>query len=517
MTLQARNAVFPACLCFVVIFSMLSAASYASSDEVRVFGDKIVAKDEMISGDVIAVTGNLIIRGRIAGNAVAMIGDVILDSSAVVDGDVIAKQGRIYRNEGALVSGNLIEGSVPSIKIGRGNDLEPNRSRSYDFRDDLSRSGDPWDSYHPRCTKSKLFILAETEVHLSYTKVDGFYLGIQLDRLPVYDYGIHFRTFASGGYAFGSHTWQGGGGFGFGVLPRNDDPPDTDWPQRAPTLLELSFDAYHQNVTEDSWYMSDFESSLASFFIHEDFRDYYQREGFGVSLTCIPLSFMDLRLRYQAEQQSNLENAVDWALFGGDKSFRPNQPIEPGMLRKWVFGMNLDTRDDEEDPESGWLIGVNYEWSDPRIASDFDYHKWVLDLRRYQPLGRSINFDTRVRLGNSEGRLPIQKRFYLGGPSSLPGFGLKEFSGRETALWNSEIRLHGSRRHGFFLGIELFFFADVGMAADRPLAELSPEEWASDVGVGIGDPTDTVRLLVAKRTDTAYDPYVWMLRIQRPF
>jgi hypothetical protein len=517
MTCNALTAVLPARLPIVVIFSLIAAVCRASSDEVRVFGDKIVATDEVISGDVIAVTGNLIIRGQVAGNAVAMIGDVILDSSAVVNGDVIAKQGRIYRNEGALVSGNLIEGSVPTVKIGRRSDMDPIRLRSPNFRDAVCQGDDEWDSFHPRYPRSKRFILSETDVQLSYTKVDGIYLGIQLDKLPVYDYGIHFRTFASGGFAFGSHTWQGGGGFGFGVLPREDDSPHADRLDPIPTLLDLSFDAYHQNVTEDSWYMSDLENSLASFFIHEDFRDYYQREGFGISLTYIPLPPMDLRLRYQAEQQSNLENAVDWGLFGGDKSFLPNRPIEPGMVREWIFGANLDTRDDEDNPGSGWLIRMDFEWSDSHIASDFDYRKWVLDLRRYQPLGRCVNFDTRVRLGNSEGRLPVQKRFYLGGPSSLPGFGLKEFSGREAALWNAEIRLHGSRSHGFFPGFELFFFADAGMAADQPLAELSSEAWASDVGVGISDPSETVRLLVAKRTDTAYDPYVWMVRIQRPF
>lgn len=516
MTFDALSAVFPLRFRIALLFGLLSAASCAASDEVRFFGDKVVAADEVISGDVIAVTGNLIIRGQISGNAVAMIGDVILDSSAVVNGDVIAKQGRIHRNEGALVSGNIVEGSAPSIKIGRRTELEPHRLRSNGSNVAICHN-DSGDGIHPFGRRSNSLVFSETDIQLSFTKVDGLYLGIQMDQLPVNDYGIHFRTFAAGGFAFGSHTWQGSGGFGFGILPASGDPPYRETSKRTPTLLELSFDAYHQNFTEDSWYMSDMENSLASFFIHEDFRDYYQREGFGVTLSCMPLRALDLRLRYQAEQQSNLENAVNWALFGGDKSFLPNRPIESGMLREWIFGANLDTRDDGDNPGSGWLIRADFEWADPRIASDFDYRKWLVDLRRYQPLGRFVNFDTRIRLGNSGGKLPDQKRFYLGGPSSLPGFGLKEFSGLEVALWNAEILLHGNHRHGNFTGIGLLFFTDVGMASDQPLTGISAGEWASDVGVGVSDPSDTFRVLVARRTNTSYDPYVWMLRIQRPF
>jgi outer membrane protein assembly factor BamA len=159
------------------------------------------------------------------------------------------------------------------------------------------------------------------------------------------------------------------------------------------------------------------------------------------------------------------------------------------------------------------------ELTNPDLASDFDYRRAVVDVRRYQPLNQYVNFDTRVRVGNSEGTLPIQKRFYLGGPSSLPGFGLKSFSGQEFALLNTELRFHDEyhRGHWFMFDLSLFIFADIGMATDQSLVDLESNEWANDVGVGVSTDEGNVRLQVAKRTDTSDDPYTFMLRIARPF
>jgi outer membrane translocation and assembly module TamA len=122
-------------------------------------------------------------------------------------------------------------------------------------------------------------------------------------------------------------------------------------------------------------------------------------------------------------------------------------------------------------------------------------------------------------LGNSDGILPPQKRFYLGGPSSLQGYSLKEFSGREFALWNAELRLHDEHHHGgsFLSHAGLIFFSDLGLAADQPLGNFRLQDWAHDAGVALSTNSGNIRLQVARRTDTSHDPYVWMLRIQRPF
>lgn len=493
---QAKIVKYPL-LISILGCGLILSTSRAASDEVRFIGDKVVTVDETITGDVVVVTGNLVIRGHVTGSAVAYVGNITLDSTAVVDGDVVAKRGRIYRAPGAVVHGDVTQGRIPGVKIGRDEDgpvIPSNKPSPTKPDEKVKGSSEP-----------KWEFDQETDFKLSYNKVDGLYLGMASESFPFSDYGMQFRTFGSGGYGFSSHSWQGQGGFGFGVLPD--------------ASLELSVDAFHLTGTEDAWYMSDAENSLAAFFLHEDFRDYYLREGFGSTLSWEPLWGTNLSVRYQAEQHRTLENSTNWALFGGDKRFLPNLQVEEGMLREFILGAKLDSRDDVDEPIQGWLLQAEIELTDQGLSSDFDFRRAVLDLRRYQPLNDFVNLDTRVRLGNSEGILPPQKRFYLGGPSSLPGFGLKEFSGREFALWNAEVRLHddGRGRDGWFENLGLFFFADVGMADDQPLAEMKAQDWASDVGVGISAASGTLRLQVAKRTDTAYDPYVWMLRVQRPF
>ncbi|RJP77642.1 MAG: hypothetical protein C4524_07925 [Candidatus Zixiibacteriota bacterium] len=473
----------------------LLAAGAAGAGDVRVFGDKVVEADETVTGDIIAVTGDLVIRGRVTGTCVAYVGDITLDSAAVVEGDVVARQGRIFRAPGSQVTGNLVQGSLPGVQIGR------------DDSPALAWEGD-WESRRSlrereECCDDDHSLIGETDLKLAYNKVDGLFLGLEVEEFPFSDYGIHFRTFASGGYGFSSHSWQGRGGFGFGFLPRGQ--------------MELSVDAYHLTYTEDAWYMSDRENTLAAFFLHEDFRDYYEREGFGTTLAWNPVPAFDLSARYQAEQHHSLGNETEWALFWGSKSFRLNLPITEGMLRAFIFAAGLDTRDRDDRPECGWRLAAEMELTDPDLASDFDYTRYLLDLRRYQPLYRFVNLDTRLRLGRSEGDPPPQKLFYLGGPSSLPGFGLKEFAGTEMALWNGEIRLHDEHGRGFFDEVGLIFFADVGMTADGSLADLAARDWASDVGVGLSSASGQVRLQVAKRTDTSEDAYTWMLRIERPF
>ncbi|MFH1861610.1 MAG: BamA/TamA family outer membrane protein [bacterium] len=469
---------------------------FAWADEVRYFGDKVVQADEAITGDVIVVTGDLIISGRIHGSAVAYVGDITLNSTAIVDGDVVAKRGRIHLVAGAVVHGDVVQGKIPKLKIGRD---EPGiidtkeRKPLAPESPDKSEDHENWE------------FNVETDLKVAYSKVDGLYLGAAFERFPFSDYNLHFRTFGSGGYAFASNAWQGQTGLGFSIFPEG--------------AVEMVVDVFHLSHTEDAWYMSDRENSLAAFFLHEDFRDYYLREGFSGGISWTPSEELLFKACYQAEQHESLENATEWALFGGDKTFLPNRSIVEGMLRELVFAAALDTRDDSEEPTKGWHIETQLEYTTPDWSSDYDYRRVILDVHRFQPINCYANLDARIRLGNSEGFLPPQKRFYLGGPSTLPGFGLKQFSGKESALCNLELRLHddSSSEHSSWSEMGLFFFTDIGLAADQPLGDFNIRDWAHDVGVGICSQSGNFRLQVAKRTDTAHDPYTLMVRIERPF
>jgi predicted flap endonuclease-1-like 5' DNA nuclease/cytoskeletal protein CcmA (bactofilin family) len=90
--------------------------------EGRITGDLIVfsgniemEEGSVVEGDVINYSGNVVVAGHISGDLAVWSGNVELDSTASVDGDISVASGEIDREEGASVSGNIIEG--PSLRF----------------------------------------------------------------------------------------------------------------------------------------------------------------------------------------------------------------------------------------------------------------------------------------------------------------------------------------------------------------------------------------------------------------
>jgi hypothetical protein len=103
-----------------------------SGDIMRVGSDIEVGKDEVVTGDVLAVGGDLRIQGHVEGNAVSMGGDIYLDPTARVDGDVVCMGGELHEEPGASVGGKRVVG------LGKGRDMRvARRLRSYDHDMDL--------------------------------------------------------------------------------------------------------------------------------------------------------------------------------------------------------------------------------------------------------------------------------------------------------------------------------------------------------------------------------------------
>ena len=106
-------------LLFMATLVMMMVIAPVNAKNLRVFGDRVIQEDEVINGDVIAITGNLVVKGRVTGSVIAYLGDITLRPSAQVIGDVIAKRGKVYRFAGAQIAGNIIEKNLPDVSIGR--------------------------------------------------------------------------------------------------------------------------------------------------------------------------------------------------------------------------------------------------------------------------------------------------------------------------------------------------------------------------------------------------------------
>jgi hypothetical protein len=160
----------------------------------------------------------------------------------------------------------------------------------------------------------------------------------------------------------------------------------------------------------------------------------------------------------------------------------------------------------------------------PETGGGYATDRIMLDVRRYARLTPGLQVNGRIRADGwvAGDRLPIQRRFSLGGPDVLPGFDFRAFTCAprgfsdaalpalcdRTIVTQVEVRTRlglnlgyrmpdreGNRR-GRFIGIEeadLVIFGDAGKAwlagggpGQVPVNRLPAlKEWAFDVGAGL--------------------------------
>lgn len=93
--------------------SILGGAIQVSAERVEIGGDVVVQADEVVSGDVVAVGGNVDVYGKVEGDAVSVGGRVHVHDEAVIEGDAVAVGGSVEIDETADVQGERV-----SVKIG---------------------------------------------------------------------------------------------------------------------------------------------------------------------------------------------------------------------------------------------------------------------------------------------------------------------------------------------------------------------------------------------------------------
>jgi hypothetical protein len=75
------------------------------------------------------------------------------------------------------------------------------------------------------------------------------------------------------------------------------------------------------------------------------------------------------------------------------------------------------------------------------------------------------------------------------------------------------------RGEGFEAGVHAITFVDVGAAWDNPANHWDPQRqhFASDGGFGLATSEDNIRVYVAHDLSDPNAPFVWSLRMRRPF
>ena len=346
---------------------------------------------------------------------------------------------------------------------------------------------------------------------VAYNRVDGIFLGAKRGRELYRRHGI-FQVYGQAGIGLENNRFQ------YQLALERSFFPD---------YMQFSFggEIFDLTYSEDEWMIPASENSLSAFLIHEDYHDYYRRNGVGVFVSQQFTRNARLKVGYYEEDHYSLNQETDWALFGGNKKFTLNPGIDELKLQGVLAQFRLDTRNRWRSPRKGWLLSLMAEYFPSKFNGESDFERYILDIRRYQPISRGENINVRLRFGESVGTLPVQKYFDLGGISSLRAFDYKEFTGDRLLLGNIEYHINWDRLHWYpdipiIDEFNLILFVDAGLAwfkDQKDFKDLQNEDFYSDVGVGFSNDDGSLRLNIAKRLDRSVDAVKITFRISRPF
>jgi outer membrane protein assembly complex protein YaeT len=172
----------------------------------------------------------------------------------------------------------------------------------------------------------------------------------------------------------------------------------------------------------------------------------------------------------------------------------PSTDHQVGTLNALGFDLQRSTADNLLNAHRGYQVAFHTEQAGRIVPGTFKYYAVTLDARHYLPIGRSLVAASRVQVGNiaaannDPATVPFSKKYFLGGATSLRGWGRFEVSpvgesgvplgGNSMFAASEELRASLSGSFGVVL------FADAGNVwADR--SSLSFSDLRYDVGPGL--------------------------------
>jgi len=191
--------------------------------------------------------------------------------------------------------------------------------------------------------------------------------------------------------------------------------------------------------------MGDLESSLSTFLLRRDLRDYYEHQGWTVFLQLRPARTpIRFRVGYREEEAWTPAIRDPWTLRSAAVSWRPLALVGEGTGKSVEAEFHWDRTDDPSDPSDGWSLAFGVQRQvggglrlphfspDPLLEGETGgdpgprlptFTKGSVDLRRYARVSPTSRLSLRVMGAGTltSSPLPPQLQLALGGEGSLPG------------------------------------------------------------------------------------------------
>jgi hypothetical protein len=210
--------------------------------------------------------------------------------------------------------------------------------------------------------------------------------------------------------------------------------------------------------------LSETEIGLASFLLHRDFQDYYDRLGGSVYASAFIGSDLDLTLEWSKQRWGARGVRDPWTLTRDAEGWRTNPDVDDGKFRLGTVRFTYDTRSTARLPDNGWFLSGAYEYgtgtitrygtapTSPRVQTvggATSYDRVLLDARKYSRISPGSQLNARILIGGwlSGDQLPMQRRLSVGGPGTLPGYDFRDVIGDHAGApidyWQCSRQLSG--------------------------------------------------------------------------
>ena len=255
---------------------------------------------------------------------------------------------------------------------------------------------------------------------------------------------------------------------------------------------------------------SEYSFSLALFDQFSDFDDYSQ-ERLGAEI-----AFGRRFLKYNYVSLGYLFEEITISDVSSTAASQIQDQVGTSDTSSLNLGLVREVRNDPSNPTTGYRVGLNGEWAGGFLGGDNDFYKIILDARYTFPV-----WEDKEVIGWVGGRagfakpygdtnvIPLQERFFLGGPNAFRGAKFREFSpedpvtgerigGNQFYLFTAEV---GFPIFKDFVDLRGALFIDVAknIATDEEALNFDME-YAFGAGLSVVTPFGPIRI------DLGYNP-----------
>jgi hypothetical protein len=403
---------------------------YNAPGTTRLVGRTRLPRGNEWRGDVAVRSGPALIGGRVDGTLVVINGDVLLEPGAEITGSLIVVGGTAEGMTESRIAGELRQYREPLLYRLRGEGDEiayaPNLRRRAFWNPGARVSWGTAD------TRSSLTIATGG----TFNRVEGLPIVFG----PLFDWklqdNLRIRLDALGVFRSAGDLSDKRSDLGYMLR--------TELRSGEVQSFGVGFRAYDVVAPIEDWGLRNAEVGWSAFVFARDYRDYYLNKGWATRLFAHPERQLALTLELRRDWQASVTARDPWTLFRNSQRWRPNPPIDEGHYTTLSGNATVDTRNDADDPTSGWLVRTTLEHSRSKnvtpqtgvpatvrgaIPTDGSYafDRLFVDVRRYARVSASGRVNLRLLAGGWVGGdpLPLQRRVSLGGPDPLTGYAFR--------------------------------------------------------------------------------------------